>query len=121
TPQKARHVLAHTGCDGVMIGRAAQGRPWLCGQIGHYLRHGDLLPVPSQAQVGRWLLEHVHDLHEFYGEGLGVRVARKHLSWVLQREPGGDQAWRSMARIEQADAQRAAVEAFFLPALEAAA
>ena len=121
TPQKARHVLAHTGCDGVMIGRAAQGRPWLCGQIGHYLRHGDLLPVPSQAQVGRWLLEHVRDLHEFYGEGLGVRVARKHLSWVLQREPGGDQAWRSMARIEQADAQRAAVEAFFLPALEAAA
>lgn len=121
TPQKAAAVLAQTGCDGVMIGRSAQGRPWLCGQIAHFLRHGELLPSPDQAQVGQWLLEHLDALHDFYGEGLGVRVARKHLSWVLQREPSGDAAWRDMARIESASAQRAAVAAFFAPAMAAAA
>jgi tRNA-dihydrouridine synthase B len=112
-PHKALAVLRQTGCDGVMIGRAAQGRPWLCGQIAHYLKHGCLLPDPPRDQIGRWLLEHLDALHEFYGEALGTRVARKHLSWVLQREAGGDQAWRELARVDCARRQREQVQRFF--------
>jgi tRNA-dihydrouridine synthase B len=84
TPQKARDVLAATGADALMIGRAAQGRPWIFREIAHYLATGELLPPPPLAFVGETLLEHVRALHAFYGETAGVRIARKHLAWYAK-------------------------------------
>ena len=84
SPQKAAAVIRHTGAAGVMIGRAAQGRPWLCGQIAHYLETGTRLEEPSAAEQRDILLQHVTALHRFYGDFMGVRIARKHLGWYLQ-------------------------------------
>ena len=84
SPQKAREVLQKTGADAIMIGRAAQGRPWLFGQINHYLATGEQLPEPSIAQIGDILCGHLVRLYEFYGEDAGVRIARKHLGWYVQ-------------------------------------
>jgi tRNA-dihydrouridine synthase B len=88
SPQKAAEVLRRTGADGLMIGRAAQGRPWVFREIGHYLDTGTLLPEPSVDDVCRILLEHVTQLHAFYGEPAGVRIARKHLGWYVKDQPG---------------------------------
>jgi tRNA-dihydrouridine synthase B len=87
SPRKAAQVLQHTGAAGVMIGRAAQGQPWLCGQIATYLDKGVFSPTPDREQ--QWLLirEHVQALHGFYGDFMGVRIARKHLGWYLQQSP----------------------------------
>lgn len=87
SPHKALHVLKATGCDAVMIGRAAQGRPWLLGQIAHFLDTGTHLPEPSPARVRDILLGHMHALHAFYGEDMGVRIARKHLGWYAKDRP----------------------------------
>ena len=87
SPQKAKAVLDATGCDAVMIGRAAQGRPWLPGQVAHYLASGELLPTPDAATVGAILLDHLQALHAFYGEEIGVRIARKHLGWYAKDRP----------------------------------
>ena len=84
SPQKARDVLAATGADALMIGRAAQGRPWIFREVAHFLATGELLPPPSIAAVRDTLLEHVRALHEFYGETAGVRIARKHLGLVCE-------------------------------------
>jgi tRNA-dihydrouridine synthase B len=84
SPQKAREVLAATGADALMIGRAAQGRPWIFREIAHFLATGELLPPPDVAFVRDTLLEHVRALHAFYGELLGVRIARKHLAWYAK-------------------------------------
>ncbi len=83
TPQKARQVLDYTGADAVMIGRAAQGRPWIFREIEHYLETGNLLSPPTRKQVELWLCEHLQALYGFYGEYLGVRIARKHVGWYL--------------------------------------
>ena len=87
SPGKAAQVLQHTGAAGVMIGRAAQGQPWLCGQIATYLDKGVFSPTPDREE--QWLLirEHVQALHGFYGDFMGVRIARKHLGWYLQQSP----------------------------------
>ncbi|MFT4198402.1 MAG: tRNA dihydrouridine synthase DusB [Pseudoxanthomonas sp.] len=87
SPRKAAFVLAHTGCDAVMVGRAAQGRPWIFGRIAHYLATGAELPAPSLAEVRDVLLGHLHALHAFYGEVQGVRIARKHLGWYAKDHP----------------------------------
>ena len=87
SPQKARQVLDATGCDAVMVGRAAQGRPWIFGRIAHYLSTGELLPEPSLAEVRDILLSHLEQLHAFYGESSGVRIARKHLGWYAKDRP----------------------------------
>jgi tRNA-dihydrouridine synthase B len=87
TPQKAAQVLAATGCDAVMLGRAAQGRPWIFEQVAHFLATGEPLPEPGHAQVRGILLGHLHALHEFYGEEMGVRIARKHLGWYAKDRP----------------------------------
>ena len=87
SPQKARAVIDATGCDAVMVGRAAQGRPWLPGQIARFLTSGELLPDPKPAEVGRILLDHLQALHAFYGEDMGVRIARKHLGWYAKDRP----------------------------------
>ena len=113
TPQAAAAVLRSTGVDGLMIGRAAQGRPWLFSQIGHYLRCGELLPEPDRAWIGRLLLEHLAELHALYGDSMGVRVARKHIQWYCQQHPGGDAFWREIREVDAPVAQRRAVAAFF--------
>ncbi|MBL8520153.1 MAG: tRNA dihydrouridine synthase DusB, partial [Betaproteobacteria bacterium] len=90
SPQKARQVLDATGCDAVMIGRAAQGRPWICREIAHFLATGRHLPAPSLAEIHAIAHQHVADLHAFYGEGKGLRVARKHIGWYLSPLPQGE-------------------------------
>jgi len=99
SPQRAAQVLRHTGADAVMVGRAAQGRPWIFREIAHYLATGELLPEPSLAEVHAILLGHLHALHAFYGEEQGVRIARKHLGWYAKDRP------------ESTDEQRAAFRA----------
>jgi tRNA-dihydrouridine synthase B len=84
TPQRARHVLEYTKCDGLLIGRAAQGRPWIFREIAHYLATGRELPPPSSAAVCATLVEHLQNLYAFYGELQGVRIARKHLGWYAK-------------------------------------
>ena len=84
SPKTAAAVIAHTGAAGVMVGRAAQGRPWLCGQIATHLATGVTPPAPSKTQQLAILLRHVAQLHEFYGDFMGVRIARKHIGWYLQ-------------------------------------
>ena len=84
TPLRAREVLAYTGADGLMIGRAAQGRPWIFREIAHFLATGDLLPPPAVAEVHALVREHLADHYAFYGEALGVRIARKHLHWYTR-------------------------------------
>jgi tRNA-dihydrouridine synthase B len=87
SPQKARHVLDVTGCDAVMIGRAAQGRPWIFREIARFLANGELVAPPSAAEVRDILLGHLADLYAFYGEHQGVRIARKHLGWYAKDRP----------------------------------
>jgi tRNA-dihydrouridine synthase B len=84
TPHKARDVLARTQCDGVLIGRAAQGRPWIFREIAHFLATGNTLPAPSAHEVCAILVEHLENLYAFYGEPQGVRIARKHLGWYAK-------------------------------------
>ncbi|MEQ1439839.1 tRNA dihydrouridine synthase DusB [Fontimonas sp. SYSU GA230001] len=112
-PEKAAQVLRLTGADAVMIGRAAQGRPWLPGEIAHYLTTGERRPPPTRFQIRHWLLEHLDALYAFYGEGRGLRVARKHIQWYCQGHPGSEAFWQSVSRVTDADAQRRAVEQFF--------
>jgi tRNA-dihydrouridine synthase B len=87
SPAKARDVLRRTGADALMIGRAAQGRPWIFREIAHFLATGALLPPPTLGEIRGLLLEHVGRLHELYGEPAGVRIARKHLGWYAKDRP----------------------------------
>lgn len=105
SPQKAAFVLRQTGADAVMIGRAAQGRPWIFREIVHYLATGELLPAPSLEEVRDLLLGHLHALHDFYSEPQGVRIARKHLGWYAKDRPE-NQAFRAVVnRAETAQSQ----------------
>ena len=88
SPENAAAVIAHTGAAGVMIGRAAQGQPWICGQIAAHLDTGITPAAPSRAEQLAILRRHVAELHEFYGDYMGVRIARKHVGWYLQHRPG---------------------------------
>ncbi len=113
TPERAREVLAYTGADGLMIGRAAQGRPWIFREIGHHLATSDLLPPPAVTEVHALIREHLADHYAFYGEGLGVRIARKHLHWYT-RELRGSEGFRGEVNAaESVAAQFAAVDRFF--------
>jgi tRNA-dihydrouridine synthase B len=111
-PRQARAVLDYTGAAGVMIGRAAQGRPWICGQIAHYLQTGNLLSEPTTAEQAQIVLGHLDALHAFYGEESGVRIARKHVGWYLQDVAGGDAFRRIFNRLETAAEQRRQAAAF---------
>jgi len=105
SPHKAAAVLRHTGCDAVMVGRAAQGRPWILREIAHYLATGELLAEPTLAEVRAVLLGHLAHLHAFYGEVAGVRIARKHLGWYAKDRPD-NAAFRGVVnRADTADAQ----------------
>lgn len=105
SPRKAEQVLRHTGVDAVMIGRAAQGRPWIFGRIAHYLATGEELPAPSLAQVRAILLGHLRELHDFYGEPQGVRIARKHLGWYAKDHPESGAFRAVVNRAETAEEQ----------------
>jgi tRNA-dihydrouridine synthase B len=113
SPGKARAVLAATGADAVMIGRAAQGRPWIFREIVHELATGMPLAPPLVGEVRRLLLEHLQDHYALYGEFTGVRSARKHIGWYVRGLPGGEAFRAGMNNIEDGAAQLRAVGAFF--------
>ncbi len=113
TPEKARFVLQHTGADAVMIGRAAQGRPWLFREIEHFLNTGEHLPAPEIAEIREVLAGHVQELYDFYGEFTGLRVARKHISWYTKGLAGSAQFRHRMNQLESPAEQMAAVDDFF--------
>jgi tRNA-dihydrouridine synthase B len=113
TPQRAREVLTYTGAAGLMIGRAAQGRPWIFREIAHYLATGTTLPAPTVAEARAAIVEHLADHYAFYGETQGVRTARKHLHWYTEQLPGGNEFRHAINAIESVAAQVDAVERFF--------
>jgi tRNA-dihydrouridine synthase B len=113
SPQKARFVLDHTGADAVMIGRAAQGRPWIFREIDHFLRTGEMLPEPTVAEVRSLMAEHLRAHYAFYGEFLGVRTARKHIGWYVRELAGGEAFRRQMNLLESTGQQLIAVDNFF--------
>ena len=113
TPEKARQVLERTGADAIMIGRAAQGRPWIFREIGHYLATGEHLPPPEVEEIRRVLIAHLDDLYAFYGELTGVRVARKHIGWYTKGLAGSAAFRHRMNQLATVAEQRTAVESFF--------
>jgi tRNA-dihydrouridine synthase B len=113
TPEKAKYVLDYTGADAVMIGRAAQGRPWICREIDHYLRTGVHLPAPLVAEVRELMNAHLEAHYAFYGEYVGVRTARKHIGWYVRDLPGGEEFRQRMNLLESTAEQLAAVDGFF--------
>jgi len=113
TPEDAKHVLEYTGADGVMIGRAAQGRPWIFREIAHYLSTGEKLPHPLVSEIHAVLVAHLHDLHSFYGKERGVKVARKHISWYTKGLAGSASFRHRMNQLESCEEQLAAVNSFF--------
>ena len=113
TPEKARFILQHTGADALMIGRAAQGRPWLFREIEHFLNTGEHLPAPETAEIRQVLAGHIEELYNFYGEHTGLRVARKHISWYTKGLAGSAQFRYRMNQLESPAGQMAAVDDFF--------
>ena len=113
SPQKAEQVLRQTGADGLMIGRAAQGRPWLFREIEHYLATGALLPPPSAAEIHAILKGHLADLYAFYGEDTGAKIARKHISWYTKGIPGAARFRQAMNQLTTVAGQIAATDEFF--------
>ncbi|HZW18248.1 MAG TPA: tRNA dihydrouridine synthase DusB [Luteimonas sp.] len=113
SPRRAAFVLRHTGADAVMVGRAAQGRPWIFREIAHHLATGGELPPPSLAEVRDILLGHLRELHDFYGEPQGVRIARKHLGWYAKDRPENIPFRAVVNRAESADMQLALTRDYF--------
>lgn len=113
SPVKAKYVLDRTGADAIMIGRAAQGRPWIFREIQHYLETGAMLPEPSTFEIRDVLLEHLQNLYAFYGDFTGVRVARKHISWYSKGQPHGAAFRDQMNRVETVKEQLEVTRAFF--------
>jgi tRNA-dihydrouridine synthase B len=113
TPEQARQVLEYTGADGIMIGRAAQGRPWIFREIEHYLSTGKTLPAPLVSEIHAVLVAHLHDLYLFYGRETGVKVARKHISWYTKGLAGSASFRHHMNQLETCEAQLEAVDCFF--------
>jgi len=112
SPEKAREVLRRTGADALMIGRAAQGRPWIFREIQHYLTSGSHLPAPQITEIRDLLIQHLHDLYALYGELGGVRIARKHIGWYVRGIAGASEFRQTMNRLETARQQLAAVEIY---------
>ncbi len=120
TPEDARRVLERTRADGVMIGRAAHGRPWIFREIVHYLRHGTHCAAPDLREIRDVLLEHLDGLYALYGDAHGARIARKHIAWTVRDLPQGETLRRLANVTENAQAQIAAVQAYFARLPEAA-
>ena len=113
TPEKAKYVLDYTGVDAIMIGRAAQGRPWIFREIDHYLTTGEKCPDPGSKEIRDILLKHLQNLYEFYGEHTGVRVARKHISWYSKGQPHGAAFRKIINDIDNFESQLLVVQHFF--------
>lgn len=113
TPEKAKYVIQYTRADAVMIGRAAQGRPWIFREIDHYFRTGQSLPPPEVTEIHQVLIKHLHDLYHFYGEYSGVRIARKHISWYTKGLIGSAAFRHSMNQLQTTEDQLAATNTFF--------
>ena len=113
SPEKARFVLEYTGVDAVMIGRAAQGRPWIFREIQHYLATGERLPEPSPREVRDILIGHLTNLYDFYGEFAGVRIARKHISWYSKGHPHGAAFRQMVNRVDSIEQQLKLTHDFF--------
>ena len=113
TPEKAKFVLDYTGADAIMIGRAAQGRPWIFREIDHYLETGTMLPPPSVGEIREVMVGHLHDLYAFYGYERGTRVARKHISWYTKGLKNSAVFRARMNTLETSALQLAAVAGFF--------
>ena len=113
SPEKARHVLEYTGADAVMVGRAAQGRPWIFREISHYLASGQALPPPTYGELRDCLLDHLEDHYQFYGEFTGVRSARKHIGWYLSELPDADEFLPHINKIICTSEQTRAIEQWF--------
>jgi len=113
-PQRAVSVLKHTGAAAVMIGRAAQGNPWIFNQINHYLKYDQPLAPPSMEECSQVMSEHLLALHEFYGETGGVRISRKHIGWYINSLPGGKEFTRVFNTLETTEQQRHFLQSFFL-------
>ncbi|WP_411359617.1 tRNA dihydrouridine synthase DusB [Pseudidiomarina salilacus] len=112
-PEKAKAVLDYTGADAIMIGRGAQGNPWLFREIAHFLATGEHLAKPNATEVRRVVCDHVRKLHQHYGEFSGVRIARKHVGWYLQEQQPASEFRRHFVAIENADEQLEALATFF--------
>jgi tRNA-dihydrouridine synthase B len=115
TPQKARNVLAATGADAVMIGRAAQGRPWIFREIVHFLDNGTEIAAPSQLEIKNLLLDHLLEHYDLYGESTGLYTARKHIGWYVQGMNGGEAFRQQMNQLQTCEQQLQAVNQFFNP------
>jgi tRNA-dihydrouridine synthase B len=113
TPQKAKYVLEKTGADAIMIGRAAQGRPWIFREINHFLEHGTIAPEPTLKEIEEILCKHLENLYEFYDDYIGVRMARKHVSWYSKGQPHGGKFRDYFNHLETAPEQRQAIKDFF--------
>lgn len=112
-PERVKQVLEFTGADGIMIGRAAQGRPWMFREVEHYLATGERMPAPEVGEIQRVLIAHLHDLYAFYGEHTGVRVARKHISWYTKGLAGSAGFRHAMNQLQTSGEQLPAVNQFF--------
>jgi tRNA-dihydrouridine synthase B len=113
TPEQAKRVLEYTGADGLMIGRAAQGRPWIFREIEHYLATGDKLPAPLVSEIHSILVGHLEELYAFYGRERGVKIARKHISWYTKGLAGSAGFRNHMNQLATCEEQLAAVNGFF--------
>lgn len=113
TPEKAKFVLDYTGADAVMIGRAAQGRPWIFREIEHYLNTGTHMLAPTVDEIRLVMLEHLHDLYAFYGDLSGMRIARKHISWYTKGLAGSAQFRHHMNTLQTIELQLQAIDDFF--------
>ena len=114
TARQAREVLNYTGADGLMVGRGAQGNPWIFREFEHFLRTGDILAPPTPAEVHAVMRDHLQRLHRFYGEVHGVRVARKHIGWYLKDRPESKQVLYDLMRAKNVKEQFQLLEQYFL-------
>ncbi|MCH7338748.1 tRNA dihydrouridine synthase DusB [Acinetobacter higginsii] len=113
SPEKAKYVLDYTGADAIMIGRAAQGRPWIFREIAHYLKTGEHLAAPDIAEVKAVLLGHLAELYDFYGEYSGCRIARKHIAWYTKGLRSSNEFRQNMYKVESTADQAKVVESYF--------
>ena len=111
--QKAKQVIDYTGADAVMVGRAAQGRPWICNQIDQFLCNGVIVDTPKPQQVQQTLLQHLDALYALYGEFMGVKIARKHVGWYLKEHNDNDGFRKLFNQLESAQDQRQAIADYF--------
>ena len=118
SPEKAKEVLEYTKADGIMIGRAAQGRPWIFSEINHYLDHHTLLPKPSIKSIHQLMINHLQSLYDFYGPKNGVHLARKHVSWYTKGQKNGSHFRDWFNRLDAVETQLAAANQFFLSLIE---